>query len=740
MKNITFIFIILCSLLITADSDAQNFTRWDSVPVQINSQTIKFPWAGGLNNAQIYRIDLNGDGLKDLFTFDKTSTKCRTYINTGGSGIYQFVYAPQYETRFPTQLSTWVELFDFNCDGKEDLFTFKNGYIQVWKNNYTPANGLVFSLYEDKLVSHYSHGTVSGILLSAQTVPAFSDVDNDGDLDLLIYGTEVTLYQNMAQENDHRCDTLDFVSADLCWGKFSSFGNPTHNTLTFGITCRTNGLPPDTLQNSGRQHAGQSILAIDLNGDGVKDALIGDVIQNNLTAAFNTGTPASANFTSQDTAFPAYDVPVGLFSLNGCSYQDADNDTINDLLVSPFQSTISEDFHSIWYYKNTGTNAHPIFKFQQDNFLQDQMIDVGEAAAPVFFDYDGDGLQDLIVANYGYYNPNFTNGFQTALALFKNIGSVTNPKYNLITRNFAGIDSLGITGIYPTFGDLDGDGDADMIIGQSNGHLLYFNNTAGAGNPCVFKLTSSYYDSISVGQYAAPQLVDVNKDGKLDLLVGKRNGALSYYQNSGSTTIPVFSSTPTNQNFGGVYVTKAGYVTGYSIPCLYNSGGKSELIVGSESGFLYQYQNIDGNLNGNFTLVDSAYGKIWEGLRATPYLKDINSDGSADLVIGNFSGGVDLYKGPLHVSVQEHAPLNLHFNVWPNPSTELVHMSFSVFAQTQPAHCTVYDVYGKQVAWFIIPSGQNSFSWDASALATGVYFCKLEIDQSTEIKKLLIEK
>jgi hypothetical protein len=737
IKSLKKTITVICLVAFSSMLHSQNFTRWDSIPVQVNNLTLKYPWCGGLNNAQIFRIDIDGDGLKDLFTYDKTSLKWRTYINTGGVGMYHFTYAPQYEYRFPGPFSNWVQLFDFNCDGKEDLFTFKNGYIQVWKNNYSPASGLTFSLYESHLPAKFAHNTLSDILISAQTYPAFCDVDNDGDLDLLVYGTEVDYYQNMAVENDHRCDTLDLTYSDKCWGKFSSFGNPTHNTLTFGISCRSNGMPPDTL--SAQKHSGQSILAIDLNGDNVKDVLIGDVIQNNITAAYNTGSATSANFTSQDTAFPSYNIPLALFSMNVCHYVDIDNDTVKDLIVSPFQSAVSNDFTSVYYYKNTGTNPHPVFNFQQNNFLQAEMIEVGEGAAPVFFDYNGDGLQDLVVGNFGYFNPSYGNGFQTNLSLYKNTGSATMPQYTLVTRNYCGIDSLGIAGIYPAFGDLDGDGDDDMILGQENGHLLYFNNSAGAGNPCVFKLVSSFYDSIAVGQYSTPQIVDVNRDGKLDLLIGKRNGALSYYQNTGTIINPQFSPTATNSNFGSVYVTKSGFVTGYSVPCLYTVAGKYELVVGSESGHLYQYNNIDGNLSGAFTLTDSSFANIWEGLRAVPNLKDINGDGSPD--IGNYSGGLSLYKGDLQLSVQNKLLQQPKLLIWPNPSNGLVNFHCSYTGQPDTLTCGIYNVIGELVHEIKITDNHQDFSFDASSLPQGIYFCKLIINhRTTLVEKLVIEK
>ncbi|MEZ5149198.1 MAG: hypothetical protein R2759_19540 [Bacteroidales bacterium] len=61
-----------------------------------------------------------------------------------------------------------------------------------------------------------------------------------------------------------------------------------------------------------------------------------------------------------------------------------------------------------------------------------------------------------------------------------------------MTHNFADLEKLMVTGLYPTFGDLDGDNDVDMIVGQANGTLLYLENTAsGAGDDfCRHKPTS----------------------------------------------------------------------------------------------------------------------------------------------------------------------------------------------------------------------------------------------------------
>ena len=55
---------------------------------------------------------------------------------------------------------------------------------------------------------------------------------------------------------------------------------------------------------------------------------------------------------------------------------------------------------SLWFYKNTGTNQLPNFNFVKNNFLQEDMIEVGDDSAPAFTDIDKDGDEDLFIGQY----------------------------------------------------------------------------------------------------------------------------------------------------------------------------------------------------------------------------------------------------------------------------------------------------------------------------------------------------
>ena len=81
LKNFL-LLLLLSSNLIISDLFAQiNFERNNSIVVlKTNGDTLKNPWAGGFNSVQFSEIDLNLDGIKDLFVFDRTGNRISTFI------------------------------------------------------------------------------------------------------------------------------------------------------------------------------------------------------------------------------------------------------------------------------------------------------------------------------------------------------------------------------------------------------------------------------------------------------------------------------------------------------------------------------------------------------------------------------------------------------------------------------------------------------------------------------------
>ena len=122
--KISFLFLYF---ILTINSFAQTkFDRALNIPVSEGGNTFRFPWAGGINFPWISSIDLNSDGLNDLFVFDHHNNRILTFLNNGSSSVKQaWDYAPQYAHQFPP-VNSWAFLYDYNCDGKADFFTLSS--------------------------------------------------------------------------------------------------------------------------------------------------------------------------------------------------------------------------------------------------------------------------------------------------------------------------------------------------------------------------------------------------------------------------------------------------------------------------------------------------------------------------------------------------------------------------------------------------------------------------------------
>ena len=729
--------LLLTSLFFAINSSiAQPFLEWhDSIQVKIGAATLANPWAGGLNFIQASNIDMNMDGIKDLFMFDKTGNKVRTFINNGTASTVDFKYEPYYETKFP-KLHDWALLVDYNCDGKEDIFGYSDygGGFKIYKNTSTVSTGLQFTLVTNLQYSIYNppSGSLINLYVSSADIPAISDIDNDGDMDVVTFaitGSYMEYHKNMSMELYGTCDSLKFRMANRCWGYASE--HPLNNNYTLFDSCVSNVSSPElkpieTEDRSSSRHSGSCQLCIDLDGDIDKEFIVGDISYNNLTMLTNTGILTDGSFGAKDTLFPSNNASTTAVDLTifPCAfYADVNYDGVKDLVVSPSAPNVSENFNSVVYYKNNGTNSFPIFQYQQSNLLQDNMIEVGEGAYPVFFDYDNDGLKDLFIGNYGYWG---TSSYAHQIAQFRNTGTAGVPVFELVTRDYAGLSSFGITNMVPAFGDLDGDTDSDMMIGGYDGKLHYFRNTAAIGSTANFVLISpnfqnSFGRAIDVGDYAVPQIVDMDANGTNDLVIGSRNGKLAYYSHIGSTAIPVVDSI--THFFGGVTSNLPGYFTGYSYPFVFKQGGITNMLVGNESGFIRRYNNIDGNLAGAFTWVDSTFLDIHQGSRTAPHGSDINNDGLMDLIVGNYQGGVSFYKGVVALTTSNIDNfIRFNFDLFPNPTNN----SFAIRIyneENKVYELEIYNVMGQLISSEKIIN--NTITIATENFSQGMYICKV---------------
>jgi len=683
------LILILTNLFFIEVHSQIGFNRTDSITVlKINGDTLKNPWVGGFNSVQFSEIDLNLDGINDLFVFDRDGNKISTFINEGIPNQASYRYDPSYISSFPKGFANWVLLRDYNCDGKMDIMSYFSGGIKAYKNNSTTQ--LSFVLDVDFIQTNYNPDgplpSFINLFISPTDIPAIDDIDGDGDLDVLtfgILGSYVEYHKNLSMENYGTCDSLEFEYSNKCWGFFHE--NSSNNSVTIYDTCSWNINTPQK-PTGGNKHSGSTLFTLDVDGNNSKDLVLGDVSFNNFTMLTNSDTSPNLNkssITAQDTLFPknnnattATDIeifPAGF-------YLDVNNDNIKDLIAAPNCNSGCKNNNNVWYYNNSNATNNPDFNLTTDAFLQEGMIEIGEGAHPVFFDYNADGLTDIIVGNYGEFDSSLGHLYKAGLWLYKNIGTANSPSYQLITKDYAGISTINLDilssrptlGLHPTFKDLDGDNDLDMILGDYNGRIHYFTNTAGTGNTAVFSITTPNYLNIDVGNNATPLLHDLNKDGLIDLIIGKKTGFFSYYKNTGTTSIPNFSLI--TDSLGKAVTMRVFDFDGNSCPFIIDSVGTTLLFSGSSNGSIYKFGNIDSNLTGTFS-VDSVFHNIWEGINSVVSIADINNDSKLDMLVGNQSGGVAYYKGNTTIFISSIANLTIdEFNLYPNPTNGLINI------------------------------------------------------------------
>ncbi len=707
--------IVLLLLWLSLGGNAQQ-----NVDIQVRTpeKTLPSPWAGGLNACQFGRIDLDGDGQKDLLAFDRHGNRLLCFLNRGGAGEIRYDYAPEYARFFP-ELADWAVFADYDGDGREDIFTYSKGWagMKVYRNISTqyPEFELVVSPY---LTSWQGCGEANIIATNAD-YPAIVDIDGDGDLDILTFGvlgTFIEKHSNLSMERFGTRDSLVFEKTDYCWGRVaeSEENNAMYlDTCLFGKSLVVNA--------DDFRHRGATFAVRDLTGNGLPDLLLADVDYPNLVLLKNGGTPENALMVSQELDFPQ-NTPVSLFSMPVPFFTDIDNDGADDLLVSPFDPNpmACEGKNSVWLYLNHGTNENPDFQLYTKSFLQDQMIDVGTGAFPVFADIDGDGLTDLVVGTVGdidstYYFYGSLQEHRTArLAFYKNVGMMQNPVFQLVDDDLGGLSSLRLSGLVPTFGDLDGDGRQEMLVGTAEGNLLLFD--------ADFNLLDA--DFLHFGKpWSAPCLFDLDGDGVLDLAVGDASGKLTHYQGIGQAQFQ-----QTTDFWGQVDVCdhSASYF-GYSVPALFKAGDEVLLSVGSEQGKVFLFRDLQNDI---FTDISDRWSDCVAafdnrfGLRSASALADLNGDGTLEMVVGNFGGGLELLNGNIAVNQGVEKVFSERFSVYPNPSDGVLFVETQNLAHQQIQTYLIANLMGQVVMTGRLTNESRQI--DVSGLPKGMYFIRLD--------------
>ncbi len=712
------LFVIL-SLPIAAKAQYEFQFKTD-VPVSVQGETLRRAWEGGLNAAQFQTMDLNNDGLQDLVVYNRISRDLSTYLNINNT----YVWHPEFAYQFPDDVIHWLILKDYDCDGLKDLFTSTALGIKVYRNT-TSGPSLTWEIAEPFL--GFDGGT--NIQVSPNDLPGIADINGDGALDILTYrfGTSTTVdyFQNTGA-----CGSLEFTRAERQWGGFTecdcdSFAfddNPCPQGEIPSIAFDINA--PEAVQHAG----GKTILPFDADNDGDIDIISSDEFCESLYFLENMGDNLNAQMTSL-TSFPVNN-PASFKIFPGAFLEDIDFDGLMDLIISTnADENIGNQIDlstNIRAYSNQGAINQPTFDQPSFPFLQQEMIDLGENTYPSFTDIDGDGDLDLIIGNKGSVD---NTRITSTLFNFINTGNRFAPAFDLTDTDLFSFQSSGYVNIKPQFVDADGDADSDFFFQATlgaNDTRIFFQEANGITFQPEIEL------NIPTTVDDSPFFYDIDKDGDLDLLLGRRLGSLSLFLNQGN-----FVFGPENSNFAGITndfqsLNLVPHITDI------DGDGEDELITINASGQINIYEGtIDEDfiasnpitevLRINNTLFTTSLGR-----QNTITSADIFNTGKPALIIGSGKGGLYLLE---NISTTGRNPeRSIEIEISPNPTNN----QLTVLTNTDGVG-EIYDITGRKKHFNIsIQSGVRKVL-NLGSLPAGIYILRVTNNENeSATRKILV--
>jgi hypothetical protein len=481
-------------------------------------------------------VDMDQDGDFDLLT-EQPYSYIRYYQNQGTHERPEFILAADSlkdtsgEPIFSDRQNI-PNVTDIDNDGFLDLFIGRldgtlTRYESVGRDeNEIPQFELVNERFENiEIVTQF------GSMHGANTM-AFMDIDEDGDQDIFwgdFFEPSVLLLENTGDPTNP-----NFASAPRIFPEnnpvstsgynaptLTDWGNDGDADLLLGVlggaynaneTLAQNFLFYEQLVNGDFELKTEQFLSMldvgnesivttgDITGNGLPDLLLANKIDpNNRNTSIvylyeNRGTRTEPELYAAGTL----DLPEAYHYAPVLA--DLDGDGLDDLLLGRWRGQVD-------YYRNAGGS----FELVQESIAE---LPRGSNAVPELGDLDNDGDFDLMLGA--------SNG---QLFYFENAGTNSTAEFVFVENAFPGVEVRHRSA--PALNDIDDDGDLDLIIGSKVEGLLFYRNT-GTTEQSRFQKEALLND-LRITQFAAPNFGDLNGNGINELLIGNKEGGVFYF-------------------------------------------------------------------------------------------------------------------------------------------------------------------------------------------------------------------
>jgi hypothetical protein len=611
--------------------------------------------------------DMDGDGKYDVivpFT-DYTGPGFLILQNTSTPGAISFAEAVKYRTaNFPVQL----EVADADADGRPDVAYFtsvpgSNPFTQVntltiHQNNIT--KGVLAPGAFDQKTNLPPRATLTAF--------TFGDMDTDGKPDIMVLdntATTVSILKNSSAGGAVAFDAgVDFATATgpqaAITGDLDGDGKPdlaianSDNTVSVYLNTVSGGainasaFAPKVDFGTGQNP--KFVRLADLDGDGKPDILTGNnnatvtILKNNAVK----GSITKSSFEEQvsNTLLVAGDMSPVLMAV---TIGDIDGDNLPDLAV------VNE--FTVLVYQNQPSYVPAITSIAPErgptggtmtvtgiNFNPNpakNIVFVGDVAAKVS-DASETSITLTIPASAGYgpvtvFNTDSRLTSSSPVPFMptfdgKKIITVADfdPKVVLATGQIGGV----------AFGDLDGDGKADMVAANfTNGRFylsIYHNSSvSGAISPASFTNKTDYEGG---GEVATIALKDMNGDGKLDVICFANNnyGRYNYLQNKSVAGTISFDQRSNEGGGFGIIGSSAGFAD-------LDLDGKTDVISTNNEFGSYSAYSISHNASQEGVGLFDGTGYIEDRtISSVKLVADINGDNKPEVIFRSSSGAVSV--------------------------------------------------------------------------------------------------